>query len=141
VPGPRRVDPPEPADYPSLARAVEAVVRRHGRVTDPLERARALSALLEALGEQVNTVTAERDAALIELFQSGEYPSHRALSTDLGLSRQRVDQLARHGRAGGRPRRADAATVESRFGRLREPAGCRRASRPGAGGDGRHPLG
>lgn len=60
--------PPEwaSAGYPTLARAVEAAVRRHARVTDPLERARALSALLGALAEQVNGVTAERDAALIK---------------------------------------------------------------------------
>src|SRR5689334_17050645 len=102
MPGPQRATPPQSGsvDYPALSRAVEAAVRRHARVTDPLERARALSVLLVALGEQVNAVTAERDAALIELFRSAEYPSHRALSTDLGLSRQRVDQLARHARAG-----------------------------------------
>lgn len=106
MPGPQRTTrEPASAGYPALARAVEAAARRHGRVKDPLERARALSVLLEALAEQVNWVTAERDAALIELFRSAEYPSHRALSTDLGLSRQRVDQLARHTRAGGRPRR------------------------------------
>lgn len=74
--------------------------------TSPQDRARALSALLGLLQEQVVAVTAERDQALIELLGQPSHPSHRSLAADLGMSRQRVDQLAEHARAGGRPRRA-----------------------------------
>jgi hypothetical protein len=108
VSGPKRPKRPPSAsnEYATLVRAVEAAARRHNRIPDPLERARALSELLAALGKQMALVTGDRDAALIELFRAGNYLSHRALSRDVGLSRQRVDQLAAHARAGGRPRRA-----------------------------------
>ena len=97
--------PSPSAAYPALARAVESAARTAARIADPLERARALTALLAALGHETTLVTGERDAAVAELLASGAHPSHRALSRDLGLSRQRVDQLAAHGRRGGRPRR------------------------------------
>jgi hypothetical protein len=90
------------ANYPALARAVEVAARRHDRIRDPLERARALSQVLAALSEQVNWVTADRDTALIDVFESGTH-----LSGDLGLSRQRVDQLAHIARAAGGPADAD----------------------------------
>lgn len=101
---PREMTSPSAA-YPALVRAVEAATGKAARIVDPLERARALTALLAALGHETTLVTGDRDAAVAELLGSGSHPSHRALSRDLGLSRQRVDQLAAHGRRGGRPRR------------------------------------
>lgn len=93
------------APFPALVRAVEAAAGRAGRITDPLERARAFTALLAALGHETTLVAGDRDAALSDLLASGSHPSHRALSRDMSLSRQRIDQLAAHGRRGGRPRR------------------------------------
>ena len=72
---------------------------------DPGARARALSRLLAVMAEQVVAVAAERDQAVIELLSAEGHRSHRALSKELGVSRQRVDQLARYAAAGGRPRR------------------------------------
>ena len=102
---PAEPDGPASQDYPALVRAVEAAARRHERIADPLVRAQAYARLLAALGEQVAWVAGDRDAALIEVLGEPAHPSHRALSGELGLSRQRVDQLARIARAGGRPRR------------------------------------
>lgn len=92
-------------EYPGLVRVVNAVAQWHERIADPLERARAYAKLLAALGEQMAWVTAERDTALIDVLTADAPPSHRALSGNLGLSRQRVDQLARIAWVGGRPRR------------------------------------
>jgi hypothetical protein len=100
-----RDERPASEDYPALGCAVEAAARRHERIADPLARARAHARLLAALGEQVAWVAGDRDAALIEVLADAAHPSHRALSGELGLSRRRVDQLARIARAGGRPRR------------------------------------
>ena len=69
-------------------------------------RARALSQLISVLADQVMAVTAERDQAILELLSAEGHLSHRALSKELGVSRQRVDQLARYAEAGGRPRRS-----------------------------------
>jgi hypothetical protein len=88
-----------------LVRAVQAADRRHARIGDPLERTVAYSRLLRALQEQVEAVTAERDQALIEVLAARTHPSHRQLSRELVLSRQRVDQLAAIAARGGRPRR------------------------------------
>ena len=99
-------------DYPALARAVHAAERRHTQLTSPLERAVAYGKLLRALGEHVTAVTAERDAALIEVLGQEGHPSHRNLARNLGLSRQRVDQLAAIAARGGRPRRdPDSSTT------------------------------
>lgn len=92
-------------DYRALARAVHAAERRHTQLAPPLERAVAYGNLLRALGEHVAAVTAERDAALIEVLGQEGHPSHRNLARNLGLSRQRVDQLAAIAARGGRPRR------------------------------------
>lgn len=105
----------EPGDdhaYPTLARAVHAAERRHAQLASPLERAVAYGQLLRALGEHVTAVTAERDAALIEVLGQEGHPSHRNLARNLGLSRQRVDQLAAIAARGGRLRRdPDAPTT------------------------------
>ena len=101
-------DAPTPAsdDYPALVRAVAAAEHRHARISDPLERTLALTTLIRALQEQLELVSGERDAALAEVLGAAPHPSHRRLSRDLFLSRQRVDQLAAIARRGGRARRA-----------------------------------
>jgi hypothetical protein len=88
-----------------LAAAVQAAQAAIGRLPERQERVRAYGELLAALGEQALAVTAERDRELIALLGQQPRPSNRALAEELGMSRQRVDQLARHVRAGGRPRR------------------------------------
>lgn len=93
------------AEYPAVARGVRPAEQRHSRLATPLERAVAYGRLLQALGGHVTEVTAERDAALIEVLSQDTHPSHRRLALDLGLSRQRVDQLAAITTRGGRPRR------------------------------------
>jgi len=93
-----------PAPYAALARAVTAAVHTAMRRPDPYTRTRALTDLLAALHEQTVAVTAERDALLIAVLAEQGRPSNRALAADLGLSRQRIDQLAAHARVGGRPR-------------------------------------
>lgn len=92
-------------DYPSLVRAVAAAERRHTRIGNPLDRTVALTTLIRALQEPLELVAGERDAALTEVLAAHTHPSHRRLATDLYLSRQRVDQLARIARRGGRDRR------------------------------------
>lgn len=92
-------------EYSALARVVHAAEQRHAQLTSPLERAVSYGRLLRALGEHVAAVTAERDAALIEVLEQEGHPSHRNLARNLGLSRQRVDQLAAIAARGGRPRR------------------------------------
>ncbi|WP_448640886.1 hypothetical protein [Geodermatophilus sp. URMC 63] len=42
---------------------------------------------------------------MVELLHARPRPSNRALAAELGMSRQRVDQLARHVQPGGRARR------------------------------------
>jgi len=91
--------------HTAVARTVAAATRTAMRRPDTFARTRALTDLLAELHAQVVAVTAERDALLIELLGQQPRPSNRALAADLGLSRQRVDQLAAHARAGGRPRR------------------------------------
>jgi hypothetical protein len=88
-----------------LAAAVQAAQAAIARLPGRHERVRGYGELLAALAEQTLAVTAERDRELIELLGQQPRPSNRALAEELGMSRQRVDQLARHVRAGGRPRR------------------------------------
>ena len=95
---------PPPALYAALVRAVTAAVHAAMRRPDAYTRTRALTELLAAVHEQTVAVTAERDALLIDVLAEQGRPSNRALAADLGLSRQRIDQLAAHARAGGRPR-------------------------------------
>ena len=47
-------------------------------------------------------VTANRDAALLNLLLELPESSNRELAKRLNISRQRVDQLKKHLRAGGR---------------------------------------
>ena len=91
--------------YPALTRAVSQALTRHSRTADPIERAVALGELLAALHEEVLAVTAERDAALVEVLQAPGRPSNRALAARLGMSSVRVDRLAAIVRQGGRVRR------------------------------------
>lgn len=89
---------------------VTSIVRTSRRVSrhrDALERAIEYGELIGVLQEQVKAVTAERDAALIEVLSSPGRPSNRQLAARLGLSAQRVDQLAAIARQGGRPRHQD----------------------------------
>ena len=81
--------------------------RRVGRRRDALERAIEYGELIGVLQDQVKAVTAERDAALIDVLSMPGRPSNRQLATRLGLSAQRVDQLAAIARQGGRPRHPD----------------------------------
>jgi hypothetical protein len=92
-------------DYTAIEVAVQRAASRHKQIRDALAQAAAYGRLLAALHDQVVAVTAERDAALIEVLAEPDHPSHRALSRDLALSRQRVDQLAAIAARGGRPRR------------------------------------
>jgi hypothetical protein len=68
----------------------------------PRDRARAQAVLLGLLQDLVISVAAARDTALAELLLSQPGASNRVLAKQLNLSRQRVDQLKRHVRAGGR---------------------------------------
>lgn len=65
----------------------------------------ALTSLIRALQEQLELVAGEGGAALIEVRAEGVHPPHRKLAGEVFLSRQRVDQLARIARRGGRARR------------------------------------
>ena len=95
---------PDPDPLASVRRSIAAAQRRAARDRDPLGQARAYGALLATLQEQVMAVTAERDAALMRLLGGSAPPSHRQLAAELGMSRQRVDQLARIAAGGGRER-------------------------------------
>lgn len=91
--------------YPALARAVRQALDRHAKQPDPLARAAELGKLLEAIQEQVLPVAEARDAALLELLRAEPRPSNRALAQLLGISPQRVAQLAALARRGRAARR------------------------------------
>lgn len=80
--------------FPLLAQAVVDALRESADNPEPLGVARGCGALLEALHQQVLIVQARRDAALLEVLRSPLSVSHYALARELGVSRQRVDQLA-----------------------------------------------
>ena len=88
-----------------LQRAVDAVLVEADSAGGPAARARAHARLLTLLQDQVLHVAAVRDAALAELVLARPAASNRALAAELNISRQRVDQLKRHVRAGGRRQR------------------------------------
>jgi len=69
-----------------------------------MERAIGYSHIMAAMQEQLEWLAAERDATLIEIIAEHPSLSHRKLSPQLHMSRQRLDQLAKIARAGGRPR-------------------------------------
>jgi hypothetical protein len=85
-----------------LQRAVGLALDHANSQSTPRDRARAQAGLLGLLQDLVISVTAARDTALAELLLSQPGASNRALAKQLNLSRQRVDQLKRHIRAGGR---------------------------------------
>jgi hypothetical protein len=86
----------------TLRRAVGTALEHANSRSTPRDRARAQAGLLGLLQDLVVSVTAARDTALAELLLSQPEASNRALAKQLNLSRQRVDQLKRHIRAGGR---------------------------------------
>ncbi len=86
-----------------MVEAIARTMRRIGRRADPLERAVEYGELIAVLQEQVSLVAAERDSAITELLAAVPGMSHRQLAARLGISAQRVDQLAKIAR-GGRPR-------------------------------------
>jgi DNA-binding CsgD family transcriptional regulator len=81
---------------------VDAALETASAGDDPRARARACAQLLALLHEQVMHVTANRDAALLNLLLELPESSNRELAKRLNISRQRVDQLKKHLRAGGR---------------------------------------
>jgi len=87
-----------------MVEAIARTTRRIGRRADPLERAVEYGELIAVLQEQVSLVAAERDLAITKVLATVPGMSHRQLATQLGISAQRVDQLAKIARAGGRPR-------------------------------------
>jgi hypothetical protein len=86
----------------TLRRAVSSALEHANSRSTPRDRARAQAGLLGLLQDLVVSVTAARDTALAELLLSQPGASNRALAKQLNLSRQRVDQLKRRVRAGGR---------------------------------------
>jgi len=93
-----------PAPFSTVVEAIERASRRVGRRADPLERALGYGKLIAELQDQVTLVAAERDAAITEVLATVPGMSHRRLAARLGVFAQRVDQLAKIARAGGRPR-------------------------------------
>jgi hypothetical protein len=89
-------------DIVALRRAVSIALDRANSRSTPGDRARAQAGLLGLLQDLVVSVTAARDTALAEMLANQPGASNRALAKQLSLSRQRVDQLKRHVRAGGR---------------------------------------
>lgn len=87
-----------------MVEAIARATRRIGRRADPLERAVEYGELIAVLQEQVSLVAAERDAAITEVLGTVPGMSHRRLAARLGISAQRVDQLAKIARAGRSPR-------------------------------------
>jgi DNA-binding CsgD family transcriptional regulator len=86
--------------------AVDAALQSAEMAGDAPDRARGCAQLLALLHQQVLHVTANRDVALLELLLDQPDASNRQLAKRLNISRQRVDQLKRHLRSGGRrPRR------------------------------------
>lgn len=98
-------NPPEAeaTAFPAVARAVDAAVASNTAEDDPLSSVVALSELIEFLQVQVRVVTVRRDDLLAPLITEGT--SHRQLAKKLGMSRQRIDQLAKIAAAGRRPGR------------------------------------
>lgn len=88
-----------------MVEAIARATRRIGRRADPLERAVEYGELIAVLQEHVSLVAVERDAAITEVLSTVPGPSHRRLANRLGISAQRVDQLAKIARSGGRPRK------------------------------------
>lgn len=89
--------------FPVVARAVDAAVARNTAEDDPLGSVVALTELIEFLQAQIRAVTVRRDELLAPLITVGI--SHRQLAKKLGMSRQRIDQLAKIAAAGRRPGR------------------------------------
>jgi hypothetical protein len=89
-------------DVLALRRAVGTALDHANSRRTPRDRARAQAGLLGLLHDLVVSVAAARDDALAEMLANQPGASNRALAQQLNLSRQRVDQLKRHVRTGGR---------------------------------------
>jgi len=85
---------PVEADFAALVEAVAGALVEAVQDDDPVRVARECGQLLEALHQQVLTVQSARDSALMQVLKSSPTTSHYALARELGVSRQRIDQLA-----------------------------------------------
>lgn len=83
-----------------MVEAIGRTTRRIGRRVDPLERALEYGELIAELQKQVSAIAAARDAAISEVLETVPDMSHRRLAARLGISAQRVDQLAKPKRTG-----------------------------------------
>ena len=90
-------------DGDALDEAIAAARATIADAPDALGRAIAYGALIEWLQGQVTVVAEARDEAIMEILSGRAAPSHRALAQRLGVSPQRVDQLARVAREGRNP--------------------------------------
>lgn len=87
-----------PAPRSPLARLQSSVLAAHQRASsraDRREQLREYNELLMALRECVDAVTNERDRVLTAVLRAKDAPSHMELAEELGVTRQRVDQLAK----------------------------------------------
>jgi hypothetical protein len=98
--------PPDARPFTGLRDLVERATRTVSRRSTPLARVGGYGHLLAVLHELTVMVTAERDAAPAEVLRGSDHGSHRALAKELGISRQRVDQLALISAVGGHARSA-----------------------------------
>lgn len=89
--------------YPALTRAVSQARARHNTAQDPVERALALGELLAALHEEILTVSAERDRAILQALREQKL-SHRTLAARLGVRPQRIDALVKRWNQRNQPR-------------------------------------
>jgi hypothetical protein len=97
----------EAREFPSIVEAITSASRRIARRAQPLDRALEYGELIATLQDRVAALAAERDAAIVEILTGPGRLSHRQLAARLGVSAQRVDQLARIAREGGRPRQPE----------------------------------
>ena len=97
--------PTDDRTWAALRQFVERATRTISRRTKDVNQARGYSELLAVLHELTVMVTAERDQAIAGVLAAGD-TSHAALATELGVSRQRIDQLAIIAADGGRTRTA-----------------------------------
>ena len=86
----------------TLAGVIAAAAAALSTEADPLARALGLGALIDRLQRHVEELARDRDGAITAVLTGPRPPSHRALARQLGISAQRVDQLARLARDGRR---------------------------------------
>jgi len=76
---------PATAETPSLADQLRAI-------TDPLQRAQALTRVTRALAAETTTLAPERQQAVVALYDGGER-NLAGIGRHLGISRERVREL------------------------------------------------